>query len=144
MERAAQIQEMKKQQARTYEQAAGYFKRVFNIEPEEAESEVKWLEAMANNLEQKLKPLRDSLPPLVFEREEFKIEYHKRRLLAEIHRDRAQILKRLGKLERETRNHTLPPMQLMNCIKSETKLNKINEQDLKKYCKIYDPNNKKH
>ena len=96
---------------RSHEQAVSYFKREFGIGLEGAETVIKQLELQAEGLGRTAKSLQDKLPPLLADREAFKQEYHKRRLLADIRRDRARILERLERLERlekETRGKLTP------------------------------------
>jgi len=93
---------------RSYEQALNYFKREFNVAPEQASEEIKRLESKARELTQKLVPMQKRLPPLLIDRDTLKSRYHQRRLLADISRDRERILARLEQLEKETRDKLTP------------------------------------
>lgn len=47
------------------------------------------------------------MPPLLADKKAFGFEYHRKKLLAEISRDRQRVLKRLERLEAETRKNRM-------------------------------------
>jgi len=95
------IDEQIKVAERLFEQSDSYFRRTYHISPEEAPAEIRRLEAKMRELERSKKPLQDRLPAMLADRESFKFEYHKQRLLAEISRDRERIMRRWEQLERD-------------------------------------------
>ena len=113
--------------SRLHEQAVSYFKQEFRITPEEANAEMKRLESQSGELERTKKTLEDRLSPLLMDREAFKAEYHKRRLLAYINRDRARVLARLERLEKETRDK-LSPKEIMSRLKITNQLDRVERE----------------
>ena len=113
-----QIQSLEKSR----KQAENTFKRVYNIVPKEAPAEIKRLESTITDMEQTRAQLESSLPPLLVDKEAFKKEYHKQKLLADISRDRQKILDRLEQLERETCKNKLSARENIARQKSEREL----------------------
>jgi hypothetical protein len=91
---------------RSFERADNSLRQKYHITPEEAPAEIKRLETKMHDLEQSKKPLQDRLPTMLADKQAFKLEYHKQKLLADIGRDRERILKRLEQLEAETRRNS--------------------------------------
>jgi len=104
---------------RSHEQAVGYFRREHGITPAEAEKAIKQHEIKAGELEQARKTLEDRLPALLVDREFFKLEHYKRRLLAEVSRDRERILARFERLEAEALKAESSPKKLMARMQRE-------------------------
>jgi len=104
-QRADEIQRMKAQRIELHARAEAYFLREYRIPPAEAPHEIRRLEHDMADKEQAKSRLQASLPALLADKSMFKHEYHKQKLLADIHRDRQKILERLEQLERETQRN---------------------------------------
>jgi len=115
--------------ARSHERAQSYFEREYRISLEDAPMEIKRLESKSEDLTEKLKVLENKLPTMLYDKEEFKLEYHKRKLLADISRDREKIFDRLERLEKETNKARLSPKEELAKMRSKGELDKLNEQE---------------
>jgi len=113
---------------RKQEQATRQFQQSFRIKPEQAQAEIKRLETAVAEMSRKQEQLQASLPAMVFDRDSFKAEYYKRRLLADISRDRQRILDRFEQLENEMSNRNLSPKERLARMRSESSL-KMTEQE---------------
>ena len=86
----------------SYDHAVKNFVNDYHVNPNQAKIRIADYEAQLEKMTEKIAELRSKLPTLQFDRDTFKLEYHKMRLLAGISRGRQQILDRLKKLEDET------------------------------------------
>jgi len=133
-ERAEMIRQMPSN-SRSYQQAVNYFTKTYHIAPEESETEIRRLESKAKELKQAKTRLHDKLPPLLIDREEFKNEYHRQRLLADVHRDRERILKRFEQLEKETRDKLTPKgkqerLRILGLLEESKERERVRERDM--------------
>jgi len=112
-----------------HERAVSRFTSEYGITTKEAQTEIRRFDDKMAVLEQKVKSLRDSLPPLLVDREALKLKYH--RLLADIDRDREQFYERLEQLDKETRDK-LSPKGLITYAQCKARLDKVSDQEFEK------------
>ena len=117
---------------RSHEQAGRYFLQKYQITPEEALTEIKRLEIETKSMERTKERLQAKLPTLLTEREAFKQEYLKQKLLIDIRHDRQRIYDRMEKLDREIRKNSLSPKDEIARLQSEAGLTKVTEHDFEK------------
>jgi len=133
------IDEDIKNKEHSYIQAENYFKHKFKIAPEGATAEVERLEIEMEIMRQAQKSLQDRLPALLVDRENFANEYRKRKLYAEVNKDRQRIFDRLERLERETLKYIKTAKEQADWLKSQRSLDKVSEEIFQEVVKKMHP-----
>jgi hypothetical protein len=132
-----------KQQAqqleRSYEQATSYFKRTYNFAPENAELEVRRIEATAKSKRHLQDKLQEKLTPLVEKREAFLLDYQWQKLYAELNSNKQEIYDHLAKLEKENRPLRQSVQDNLARVRAERALDAVSYQNFQEIVKQASP-----
>jgi len=124
----------------TQGKATQSFERVFKFAHERATVETLKIKGKIEGLEQTQEELQNRLAPLLVDKEAFASEYHRQKLLTDIHRDRERIENRLKRLEDEIRKNQSVKENLA-WQQSTRQLNIINERDFQRGIEGMNPKN---
>lgn len=123
----------------SHEIATSYFRREFDVLPEQAETEIQRLEGMANSKKHLQEKLQDKLTPLIEEKESFMIEYQRQKLLADISPERQKIQDRLTRLDKESLRQRQSPKDNIAWARNEWKLDDVSERNFQEILKQVNP-----
>jgi len=123
IEQAEHIEKLQGMEA--YERACTSFKRQHYVEPSEAMAEVRRLGYKAKDHQRAYERVQDRLAPLMEDREAYKLEYQRQKLLVEISGDKHQIQDRLKQLnpQGETTRERLARIQSERFLELVTEKN---------------------
>jgi len=124
-----QSKQQAQQLERSHEQATSYFKRTYQIDPEQAETEVARLETVAQSKRHLQDKLQEKLSPLQEEKAAVQLEYQRQKLLAELSPDRQKIHDRLNELEKESRLPVQSIQDNLAWLRCQRALDSITQRD---------------
>jgi hypothetical protein len=134
-----QIQQAEK----SHQQATAYFKREYNIEPEQARGEITRLESVSQSKQIFGERLNDKLTPLVEEQNKTVYEYQRRKLLVEIHPDKEKIKARLSELEKDSVHHKQSAQHSVAWKQSQRLLDSVSERNFNRILQELRPEQQK-
>ena len=115
-----------------HEQATTHFKRTYKVELEQAEQEVKRLEAATQSKNHLQDRLQEKATPLAEQREAFLLEYQWQRLYTELNPDREKIYDHLSKMEKEGGQSARDNFARMRCERALDTISWHNFQEIVK------------
>ena len=134
------IDDQIKRLERSHSQALTTFKREYNINPTQAETEAKRLTNQAKSKQHLHERLNDKLSPLAQDKNTLALKYQRQKLLNYINPDKQKIQDELSRLNKQNRPHERQSInEILTQERSIRELNTINEQNFKAILKDMKP-----
>ena len=124
---------------RVHEQATNYFTRTYQFTPEQAELEVKRMEATAESKRHLQDKLQEKITPLKEQREACLLDYQWQKLYAELNPDKQEIYNYLAKLEKDNRLQRQSVQDNLARLRCERVLDVITERNFQEIVKQAPP-----
>jgi hypothetical protein len=134
-----QIQQAEK----LHQQARNYFRRKYQIEPEQARGEITRLESVSQSKQIFGDKIQEKITPLIEEQNKTIYEYQRRKLLVEIHPDKEKIQAQLAELEKESRVFKQSAQYSILKERSQRILDSVSEQNFERIVKELPPQQQK-